>query len=730
VNADLAPALVAAGGGSVLLAGIWAHERRADEAMRASRLRLSVRFPANLDPLRAFAAVDSFSGLPAGTELVSEVSADEGGVTHFLWVPASVRSSVEAMLRGVVPSVRIGEAPPAENARASVSLRVFVPTPSVLHTEGAAAVSHTLLARLTTLGAGERVSVRWALRAGAPRRTVQRQPESQTAREIDRAWRRKTTTPGVRAAGLVLVHAASLPAARALASHVESVIRSRRGVRGELRITSERGNRSPASLPRTTGSSGWLSTAELLPLLGWPIGVDVPVGVEVGASRQLLVPRHVSREGRRLFIGRDAGGERPVAMSAEAARQHLAVVAPTGAGKSVLLMRAILDDLSGGFGGVLLDPKADLASDLLERIPAEHADRVVVLDPAGPGPLPGLDLLGGGDPDLRTDVVLSALKGIYRDAWGVRIDSYLRLGLRTLAELPNAALSDWLSLYTDPALRGRALARVSDPILIGQWRSFEGLSIAEQYQHVAPALSRITSLLSRPALRAILDQPSPRLDISRLLEQRRWLIVSLAPGRLGEPASHLLGAVLGYLVWTAIEARVALTPEQRHPIYFYCDELQSLSTLPVGLELFFERSRGLGCGVTVATQTLARLPDGVRQSLLGNVGSLITFRAGADEAARLARELPGLDAADIMGLSRFEVAARLTTGTGNAATVVTGRTEGPPPITGQGARIRQLSTQRYGGEPRRVETVDHDNTHVGEEEHAGSGRHGRKERTS
>ena len=148
----------------------------------------------------------------------------------------------------------------------------------MLHAEGAAAASHTLLARLTTLGPAERVVVRWTLCAGAPRRAVQREPESQTAREIDRAWRRKTTVPGVRVAGLVLVYAKSMPAARALASHIESVVRSRRGAVGGLRITSERGNRSLASLPRTTRSSGWLSTA-LLPLLGWPIGPDVPVGV-------------------------------------------------------------------------------------------------------------------------------------------------------------------------------------------------------------------------------------------------------------------------------------------------------------------------------------------------------------------------------------------------------------------------------------------------------------------
>src|SRR5664279_6252149 len=106
-------------------------------------------------------------------------------------------------------------------------------------------------------------------------------------------------------------------------------------------------------------------------------------GVEVGAARALPVPSGVPREGRRVCIGRDGSGvERPVALSADAARLHMAVVAPTGGGKSNLLLRCILDDLANGYGGVLLDPKNDLVSDLLDRIPSEHADRVVVLDPS------------------------------------------------------------------------------------------------------------------------------------------------------------------------------------------------------------------------------------------------------------------------------------------------------------------------------------------------------------
>jgi hypothetical protein len=704
VNADL-PALVAAGGGVVMLAGIAAHEHVQAERMRASRVRLSTRYPVGLDAAQVAAIWNGLAGLPYTTELLAEVVATEGSITHGLVVPEAARESVRSTLVGVIPSVRVTEASPSPREPATLSLRLFVSTPSFLLADNAAFASRSLLSGLANLREGETVVVRWALSPGSPRAMQEPAEPTPRQRAIAGAWAAKTATPGFSVSGLVVIRAGSRGRARELASHIENVLRSRRGFAGGIRVTSERGNRTLASLPKVRRSSGWLSVSELVPLLGLPLGEAVP-GVEVGASRELLVPRHVPRQGgRRLLIGRDSGGERPVVLSAEASRLHMAVISPTGGGKSTLLLHCILSDLSNGYGGILLDPKNDLVSDLLDRVPPEQADRIVVLDPSASGPVPGLDLLGSGDPDVRTEVVLSALKGIHKDAWGVRIDGYLRMGLRALAELPNPVLSDWMALYTDRELRGRAVARLRDPILAAQWRVYEdSLSEAEQFQHIAPALSRITSLLARPGLRNIINQPDPKLSIPRLLAERKWLVVALSPSALGESANDLLSALIGYLVWTAVEQRVSTPEHLRHPIFFYCDELQSLK-LPVGIEVFLERSRGLGCGVVAATQGLARLPQSVRDSLLGNVGSLIALKVtGNDEATRLARELPGLGPSDLMALGRYECAARINTaGLGSGSVVVTGRTEAPPPVTGQAARIRALSAERYGRDPAEIE---------------------------
>jgi hypothetical protein len=681
-----------------MLAGVWAHEQRREAAMRASRQRLAIRFGAGLDPIRAGAALDALAGLPHTLELVAEVAAGDGRIQHFLWVPRQAREGVASALTGVLGGVRITPAEPVASVGVTVALGLFVATPVVLSGAYPVEASRGLLASLAALGRDEQVIVRWALRPGSVPRWEPKDPAGPREREVERAWRRKGAGGGFTVQGLVLVRAGTVARARALAAQVERAVRGRRGLTGEVRISASRGNRRLASLPHTRRSSGWLASGELLALLAWPLGEEPVAGVEVGAARELLVPRHLPRKGRPVLVGRDAAGERPVALDAVAARHHMAVVGPSGVGKSVLLARSILADIEAGHGGVVIDPKADLIQTVLDRVRPEHVDRIVVLDPGDDArPVPGLSVLGSGDPDLRTEVLAGSLRSIFGDAWGVRTDHYLRLAFRTLGEVPGASLTDVARLFYEEPFRARALAGLRDPFLRASWASFAALSPAAQAEHVQAPLARVMSLLSRPRVRGVLASPGARLDAGKLLAERKWLLVSLAPGQLGESGAAIVGACLVYLVWSALEARVALAPEARHPTFLYLDELATLTgSLPFGFELAAERLRGLGAGLAVGLQTLGRIPESTRSALLGNVATLVTFRASAEEATRLARELPGLTAQDLMALARFEVAARVAAGTGSAVSVVTGRTEPLPAVIGQAEMIRERSAEVYG----------------------------------
>lgn len=167
MNADLTPALVAAGGGSAMLAGICIREARMAEAMRASRIPLSLRYPHSLDPAGAVAALDGLSGFASSAELVIEVSARQGSITHGLWVPEADRSSVEAILSGTIGSLRIGDGSASPQDGVTLALRLFVPTPAVLASGDLVAASRSLLTGLANLRSGEQVIVRWALRPGS-----------------------------------------------------------------------------------------------------------------------------------------------------------------------------------------------------------------------------------------------------------------------------------------------------------------------------------------------------------------------------------------------------------------------------------------------------------------------------------------------------------------------------------------------------------------------------------
>lgn len=701
MSSGLVPSVVAASSGVAMLGGIWLHEARQMGSARRERVRLGARFPLS-DPAAAKAALHALSGLPDRVELIAELVAGGGGIRHALWMPASSRASVTASLSGLLPGLRLSDAP-APTGRVTLAMRVVVPAPTALVTENVEAASRTLLAGLADLGE-DVVVVRWALRPGVPSSLRYEEPLDRVQREVERAWRQKTTmTGGFQVAGLILVRSASVARARGIGEHIASCLRSRRGNVGGLRLISERGARSLGVLPRTSRSSGWLNASEVLGVVGWPLGEELIPGVEMALTRQIAARDDLARTGRPLFIAERQGQSRPVALTTTATLRHSAILGASGGGKSTMLAAGILSHIEAGHGGLLIDPKGDLVSTVLEHA-GSGSERIVVLDPSAEV-VPGVDLFAGGDPDLRAEVLVTIFRSLFKDAWGPRTDAYIRLGVRTLAEVPGATLLDLPQLFLDAGARRSAVGRLRDPLLVGQWQVFEGLSEQERLQHLQAPLSRVMSLITRPPVQAVFG-PDPRLDIGQLLlKERGWLLVPLSSGVIGSASARIIGSALTYIAWSLISSRAAVPPERRHPLHLVFDELQALTDQGIGIEEALEQARGYGASVTIATQAIGRTPEAVRHSLLSNVGTLICFRSGAEESARIARELPGLSARDIQSLPPYEVAARVATGEGSGSVVVTGRTEPLGKPAGQGARIRARSAQAYGRSRQQVQAA-------------------------
>lgn len=701
MNGDVIPAAVAVAGGGALAGSILLHERRRREELRRSRSTYELTFPMGADVQAARTALASLVGTDAAAELVLEVHARAGRITHRVHVPKSLAPALQAGLQSALPGLRVSPVAERETATERRALRVFVPTGARLRDGSTEETSRAMLALLALLRGGEAAELRWVMGARPPGLLSERDEKS-----VARGWQTKTALPGFAVAGLVLVETASAERSELLLRQIATILRARQAGGHQLRLTPEPRRRRSDALPRLTSASGWLSVSELAGLIAWPLGDDLMPGVTVGAARELPVRDGVPSTGRRLFVGSDTSGDRIVAMNAAAALRHVLFLGPTGSGKSEVMARVVLDDLASGWGGVVIDPRVDLVHSILDHVPPELADRVVVLDPASRGPVPGLDVFGQGDPDLRADVLVGVFASIFARWWGPRSDLYLRLGLRTLASVPGATLADLGRLFAEPGYRAAAIRRLDDPVARGTWQSYEAMSEAQQAEHVAAPMARASQLVMRPAVRRVLAQRDPKLDIGRLFAERKLLLVPLSAGVLGEAAANLLGAVIGYATWAAIEARAALPPEQRHPVFLTVDELSAVAALPMKLEHLSDRARGLGAGITLGLQALSRVPEELRAAVLANFGSIVTFRASASEAPRIAREIPGLTAGDVAALGQFEVAARVSLGRGSAVTSVTGRTEPLGPSTGQAQRIREQSAQLYGGELPRADVGD------------------------
>jgi len=442
-----------------------------------------------------------------------------------------------------------------------------------------------------------------------------------------------------------------------------------------------------------------LNASELAALVAFPIGQLALPGLRLGGCRQLAPASDIPSHGRVVARSSFPGAERPLALSVTDSLRHLHLIAPTGAGKSTVMLNLATQDMVDGRGIVVVDPKGDLVTDVLDRVPPSRVGDVIVLDATDEQRPVGLNLLSGAAeaPELVVDQIVTIFHQLYASSWGPRTADILRSSLLTLAGEPGATLVDVPLLLTDANFRRRLVGRVDDPIALGPfWGWFDGLSDAERAQAIGPIQNKLRAFLLSRRLRNVLGQARPRLDLDRVLAERRILLVPLSKGLLGEEAAALIGSLVITRLWQAVQRRAALPAADRTPVFAYIDEFQDYLHLPVGLADALAQARALGLSLTLAHQHLGQLPTNVKDAVLANARSRVIFQLSASDAGTLARELaPHLTAADLGGLDPYEVVVSLSTGN-RVAPPATGVTLPPPPPAGQAAAARAASRQRYG----------------------------------
>ncbi len=261
------------------------------------------------------------------------------------------------------------------------------------------------------------------------------------------------------------------------------------------------------------------------------------------------------------------GGQTPFGLSPADRHHHCYVIGQTGTGKTTLIKNMIVQDIEAGRGVGVIDPHGDLAEELLDLIPSWRTDDVVYFDPADRGHPIGMNLLRTSPSDARHLVasgIVSALKNVWRDSWGPRLEYVLYASVAALLECENATILGVQRMLSDGHYRDWVVRQVKDPVVRSFWeREFAGYDRRFVAEVTAPIQNKVGQLLMSPPIRNVLGQVSTKVDPAFMMDDGRIFIANLSKGKLGEDKSNLLGAVLVSQFQMAAMARSAMHPEAR-----------------------------------------------------------------------------------------------------------------------------------------------------------------------
>ncbi|MDO8272427.1 MAG: type IV secretion system DNA-binding domain-containing protein [Gammaproteobacteria bacterium] len=341
---------------------------------------------------------------------------------------------------------------------------------------------------------------------------------------------------------------------------------------------------------------------------------------------------------------------------------HLYVIGRTGAGKTTLLETLALQDIHYGRGLCVIDPHGDLAERLVAAVPASRRINLVFFDvpdreqPFGYNPLKQVH---PSRIPLAVSGLMEAFKKLWDEAWGVRMEHVLRNTLYALIEAGDATLPDILRMLRDKDYRASVVKRLKNEQVRTFWEhEFTAYNPRYRQEMIAPIQNKVGAFLADPKLKRIFTDAPQMLSFRSTMDEGKILIVNLAKGRLGEDSASLLGAILVTTLGLAAMSRGDIPESERRPFHIYIDEFQTFTTLSVANMI--SELRKFRVSLTLANQHLFQIEPDVRHAVLGNAGTLISFRVGAEDAYLLAREFePVFKPVDLLNLPNYDVYLKL-----------------------------------------------------------------------
>ena len=343
-------------------------------------------------------------------------------------------------------------------------------------------------------------------------------------------------------------------------------------------------------------------------------------------------------------------------------RRHIYIVGKTGTGKSTLIANMVIDDLKKGKGLAVIDPHGDLCEILLDYIPAHRINEVAYLDPADrehPFSLNVFETANSSQAELVASGIVSIFYKLYSYSWGPRLEHILRNTVLTLAQIPDATLVDVVKILTNKNFRNKIVQNLRDETAYNFWNGeFAKMPDRLREEAIAPILNKVGQFVSSPLIRRVISRPKSTVNLEKIMNEGKILLINLSQGRLGEDNAALLGAMVITKIQLAAMNRVNIPEEQRRDFYLYVDEFQNFAT--DSFIKILSEARKYRLNLCLANQYMAQISEEVQKAVLGNAGTLISFLIGAADAQILEKEFGGIFTAnDLVGISNFQVIIKL-----------------------------------------------------------------------
>ncbi|MBU2540137.1 type IV secretion system DNA-binding domain-containing protein [Patescibacteria group bacterium] len=381
-------------------------------------------------------------------------------------------------------------------------------------------------------------------------------------------------------------------------------------------------------------------------------------------------------------------------------RRHIYIIGKTGMGKTVLMENMARQDILQGRGVAFVDPHGEAAEGLLDFVPSSRINDVVYFNPADIDFPIAFNVMEKVDFRYR-HLVAGGLMGVFKkvwpDVWSARMEYILNNSILALLEYPDSTLLGVNRMLADPEYRAKVVEKVTDPVIKSFWVN-EYSRYTQRYEVEATAAiqNKVGQFVSNALIRNSIGQVKSTIDMRKIMDEGKILILNLSKGRIGEDNSRLLGALLITKLQLAAMSRVDIPEEERRDFYLYVDEFQNFAT--ESFANILSEARKYRLDLTLGHQYIAQMEDEVRDAVFGNVGTLILFRIGAEDAEYLEREFtPEFLAQDLVGLTKYNIYLKLMID-GVAGRPFSAQTLPPieAPEKSSRDKIIKTSRERYG----------------------------------